>query len=48
MQLTDGRLASGPGPACADLLKTPASELLRAYSRCNGRGSEPDSHRGLL
>ena len=27
---------------------TPASELLQAYSRCNSRGSGPDSHRGRL
>jgi hypothetical protein len=30
MQLTNGRVASGPRPACADPLETPASELLRA------------------
>ena len=29
MQLTNGRLASGPRPARADLLETPASELMR-------------------
>ena len=27
---------------------TPAPELLQAYSRCNSRGSGPDSHRGIL
>ena len=43
MQLTNGRPASGPGPARADLLVTPASELLRAATDAVGSASDPST-----